>query len=352
MKKFHRFLNAFLAFALVMTCFFSVTMVVKASDEIDFDDLIDKLPDNEEIQDGWNTIDGYVFYIVNGEPVTGWKSIDGSWYYFDKSGIRQSGWLQQGNAKYYLAEDGKMLTGWQYIEKTWYFFDKASGAAKTGWYQEGSVWYYMTAEGKMVTGEYTIGTALHKFNSSGVWLGEIKQPQKNGWVLESGKWYYYKNNVKKTGWLQEGSTWYYLEPANGQMVTGEYTIGTVVHKFNSSGAWLGEVKPEQPETQKNGWVQESGKWYYYQNGTTVKGWKQIGGVWYYLKSDGVMATGWVQVGSTWYYLQSSGAMKTGWLQLGSVWYYLDPVSGAMVTGSRTIGTKTYNFNASGACLNP
>ena len=44
-------------------------------------------------------------------------------------------------------------------------------------------------------------------------------------------------------------------------------------------------------------------------------------------------------------------MATGWLLQGGVWYYLD-ASGAMVTGSRTIGGKTYNFSSSGACLNP
>ena len=346
-----RLFALFLAVLLVSACFMSIPMQAKAAgDEIDFDDLLDKIPSEEEIQDGWNTIDGYVFYMVNGEPVRDWKSIEGSWYYFDKSGIMQTGLVVIGSTTYGLAENGKMLTGWQRVDGTWYFFDKTSGAAKTGWYQEGATWYYMTAEGKMVTGEYTIGTALHKFNSSGVWLGEIKQPQKNGWVLESGKWYYYKNNVMQKGWLQEGSTWYYLD-SNGQMVTGEYTIGSAVHKFNGSGVWLGEVKEEQPETQKNGWVQESGKWYYYVNGAKKTGWLQDGKTWYYLKSDGVMATGWVQVGSVWYYMQSSGAMKTGWLQQGSTWYYLQS-SGAMATGSLKIGTKTYNFNASGACLNP
>ena len=44
-------------------------------------------------------------------------------------------------------------------------------------------------------------------------------------------------------------------------------------------------------------------------------------------------------------------MKTGWLKDDGKWYYFED-SGAMVTGSRTINGKTYNFNSSGVCLNP
>jgi len=253
----------------------------------------------------------------------GWFAEGGKWYYY-KNNVKQTGWVLVGNTWYYMNSDGSM---------------------KTGWLQEGSKWYYLSSSGAMVTGEYKIGNVTHKFNGSGVWLGEVQQIAKNGWVLDGGKWYYYQNGTKKTGWLQEGSTWYYLD-ANGVMVTGEYKIGNVTHKFNGSGVWLGEV-----QSGKNGWVQDGGKWYYYQNGTMVKGWKAVGGVWYYMKADGTMATGWIQVGSTWYYMNASGAMKTGWLKLGNTWYYLKS-DGAMATGSLKIGTKTYQFNSSGACLNP
>jgi len=44
-------------------------------------------------------------------------------------------------------------------------------------------------------------------------------------------------------------------------------------------------------------------------------------------------------------------MKTGWYLSGSSWYYFDN-SGVMVTGSKTINGKTYNFNSNGVCTNP
>ncbi|MBR1780413.1 MAG: serine protease, partial [Oscillospiraceae bacterium] len=40
------------------------------------------------------------------------------------------------------------------------------------------------------------------------------------------------------------------------------------------------------------------------------------------------------------------AMQTGWIKQGSTWYYLNS-SGAMVTGTQTIGGKTYRFDSSG-----
>ena len=341
-----RLIHFVLALAIVLSCFAGMAMQVSAAgDDINFDDLLAAAgKDKETLEEGWNEIDGYKCYVVDGKPVTGWKSIDKIWYYFDKEGIMQTGLLVQGSATYYLDAEGKMLTGWQRVDGTWYFFDKASGAAKTGWYQEGSTWYYMTAEGKMVIGEYTIGTAVHKFNSSGAWLGQVQVAQKNGWKLEDGKWYFYVNNAKKTGWHQEGSVWYYLEPGTGAMVTGEYTIGTQVNKFNASGVWLGVV-----QTAKNGWIQENGKWYYYANGAVTKNWKQIGGVWYYFDASGVMVTGWKQIGGVWYFFNTSGAMKTGWLQQGSTWYYFH-ASGAMATGTVKIGSVTYKFAASGAWI--
>ena len=83
----------------------------------------------------------------------------------------------------------------------------------------------------------------------------------------------------------------------------------------------------------DGWKQNNGNWYYYENEVMATGWKMVGGAWYYFHSSGVMATGWLQVGSTWYYFHSSGAMATGWLQVGSTWYYFYP-DGAMATNAR------------------
>ena len=226
---------------------------------------------------------------------------------------------------------------------------------KNGWVSEGKTWYYYK-NGNVITGWQKIGNIWYYFKGDGVMI--------TGWQKISNVWYYFKGDgAMVTGWLKLGSTWYYFKN-DGAMVTGTVTIGGKVNKFDSSGAWLGEVA-------QNGWIAEGNKWYYYQSGKAVTGWKSIGGVyyyfntsgimqtgwvsssgvWYYMNSSGAMVTGWQKVGGTWYYFKSSGAMATGWLKLGGTWYYFKG-DGAMVTGSVKIGGKTYRFNSSGACLNP
>lgn len=246
---------------------------------------------------------------------------------------RQDGTSKDNQIKIFYEEYSNPRNGWVTINDKHYYY--VNDVAQTGWLKLDGKWYYFNAQGAMQTGWVSVAGTWYYLNAAGV--------MQTGWIYNGGAWYYLKSSgAMQTGWLQQGSTWYYLK-TSGAMVTGNYTIGTAVHKFNSSGVWLGEVK----QTQKNGWVQESGKWYYYQNGSMAKGWKQVGGVWYYFKANGQMTTGWLQQGSTWYYLQSSGAMKTGWLQLGSTWYYFHS-SGAMATGWLQQGNVWYFFDPSGA----
>lgn len=99
---------------------------------------------------------------------------------------------------------------------------------------------------------------------------------------------------------------------------------------------------------KQGWVQDKGNWFYYdQQGRQKSGWVQVGGAWYYLASDGKMQTGWVNQGGIWYYLNGSGAMQTGWLNQSGTWYYLNG-SGAMQTGWLSLSGTWYYLTSSGA----
>ena len=138
----------------------------------------------------------------------------------------------------------------------------------------------------------------------------------------------------KTGWVQDSGIWYYYD--NGTAVTGWQQIDGVWYYFGSTGAMT------------TGWLQVGGKWYYFaSNGLMVTGWKQIGGVWYYFKTSGEMATGWQSIGGKWYYFASNGAMVTGWKQISGVWYYFE-TSGAMATGWKQIGGVYYFFKSNGA----
>lgn len=115
----------------------------------------------------------------------------------------------------------------------------------------------------------------------------------------------------------------------------------------TSSVYPTEPKTSQPAP-KQGWIQDNGHWYYYdQQGRQKSGWVQVGGAWYYLASDGKMQTGWVSQGGVWYYLNGSGAMQTGWLNQSGTWYYLNG-SGAMQTGWLSLSGTWYYLTASGS----
>ena len=61
----------------------------------------------------------------------------------------------------------------------------------------------------------------------------------------------------------------------------------------------------------HGWKEESGAWYYYEQGEKKTGWLQEGTDWYYLEpEDGRMATGFVCVDGKTYFLKDDGRMLT------------------------------------------
>ena len=89
---------------------------------------------------GWRTIQGkrYFFQRNNGKLVTGWFHVDGKKYYASSNGSLRTGWLTDGNSRYYLnaSKKGAMQTGWAKIkEKKYYFYPNGKLAVKT-WIDE------------------------------------------------------------------------------------------------------------------------------------------------------------------------------------------------------------------------
>ncbi len=202
-----------------------------------------------------------------------------------------------------------------------------------GWQQSNGRWWYQYSDGSYAIDFAEIKGQIYYFDSNG-WM-------QIGWQKIGSTWYYFSSSgAMQTNWKKIGGVWYYFDGA-GRMRTGWMKISNVWYYFDTSGAM------------QTGWEKISNVWYYFnKSGAMLTGWQKIGGVWYYFKSSGTMATGWVKDGATWYYMASSGAMQTGWIKQGTTWYYLDS-SGAMLAGtSKTIGGKTYTFNASGVCTNP
>ena len=42
----------------------------------------------------------------------------------------------------------------------------------------------------------------------------------------------------------------------------------------------------------------------------------------------------------------------GWEKIAGKWYYFDKTGAMVSNATRKIGTRSYQFNASGACVNP
>lgn len=144
-----------------------------------------------------------------------------------------------------------------------------------------------------------------------------------------------KPTTQKHGWVQENGKWFYYDQSNNKQ-SGWVQV---------NGAWYYLA---QDGEMKTGWLNQGGSWYYLtESGSMKTGWQNVNGTWYYLNGSGTMQTGWLNQSGTWYYLNSSGSMQTGWLRQSGTWYYLTE-SGSMKTGWYQISTKWYYSYSSGA----
>ena len=124
------------------------------------------------------------------------KKIGKYYYYFDKKGIRVTGWVKYKGIKYYFnPKNGHMCSsGKKKIDKAYYIFDKKQKlVTKKGYYKYKGEKYYITKGGKLANGAV-----------------RIKQ-----------RWYCYKNGrlIKKQGLYSLNNRKYYVMK-NGQAARG------------------------------------------------------------------------------------------------------------------------------------
>ena len=261
----------------------------------------------------WIKKDGYYYYTNGkGETVTGWAraTIYGNkdnkkkyYQFFDrKTGRRRTGWVDDGEYRYYLKSDGTLLTGYKKLQGKWYCFnndnsltpEEGYGAMKTGWDEPAYGRYFRAVSGEAVT----------------------------GWCQIEGQWYYFDNNGNKlTGARKIGGKIYYLKDTvnteNGETLknTGAKQYGEVTSGDGKHYLLSGRNTNPRNETL---------------NGAAVTGWFEDRQ--YYDPATGVRASGFYEVKTI----------------NRSEYYYFDEATGnKVVNDTRYVGGEEFRFGPTG-----
>lgn len=223
-------------------------------------------------------------------------------YYFNKKGVRKTGWVKYKGDKYYFdTNKGYAYTGKKKIDKQYYIF-KRNGklVTKKGFYKLNKKKYYITKKGNLAVG------LLHRKGKCYFFQKNAQLAKKKGIYILNGKKYYVLKGQVKFGWVKIGNTRKHFNTKYGYMDTGL--------------------------------VQINGKQYYLSdNGNPISGFVNISEKKYYFDRNGCMVcNGYINVSGYKYYAGENGELKKNCWYAGS---YFDN-KGRMVTNSITYDSST------------
>ncbi len=153
--------------------------------------------------------------------------------------------------------------------------------------------------------------------------------------------YYVTTDIKFTDgqWVCKKALNYY---------TGKIEITTIV--FNEDFT-IAEISLDSTEEVKEGWVEENGKWAFYENGIKATNkWLQDSKGWCFVGADGYCVTNsWKADSKGWCYLDANGRMViNNWVLDGGKWYFMDE-KGYMVSSQWRKDSKGWCYlEANGA----
>ena len=179
-----------------------------------------------------------------------WKAdAKGRWYTIKAAPGYAVGWKQIGKYTYYFEKNKYAATGWKLIDKKWYYFDIKGRLLANRWVDG----YYLSADGSMAAST----------------------------VITSGDQSY-------------------TIDANGNIVR------------DPSSADGSDILIPGVTENKNTWVENDGKYYYYNyKGKLAKGWLRIRDKTYYLNTEtGERYSGWLKYNGKYYYFDANGKMVT------------------------------------------
>ena len=304
----------------------------------------------------WKDENGKQYYYISGQKVTGEKYISGKWYYLnpEENGAMVTGIYKFSNKTVYYGSDGAMRYGEQLINGHWYYFDTVTGAMKTGFHKFSNKTVYYGSDGAMRYEEQLIDRHWYYFDSvTGAMVTGIHK-------LSNKTVYYGSDGAMRYGEQLINDSWYYFEPVTGAMVTGFHEFpNKTVYYDNDGKMHYGELTLDgqkyyfDPITgamkNKEGWIKEGDKTYYYELNKKVTGEKYISGKWYYFdpKKEGVMVTGLYKLSNKTVYYGKDGIMQYGEQLINGSWHYFDTVTGAMATGLHKLSNKTVYYGKDG-----
>lgn len=201
----------------------------------------------------WLTISGKKYYYgVDGQPVKWSQKIGGFWYYFNGSGVMQTGWITwRDGTKSFFDWDGRALTGWRSFSGVKYYFDPATGISKRWSQKIDGKWYYFDSSSRMVKGWVTWKDGTRSYF----------HPDSSG------------HAAALTGWRSFNGVKYYFDPATGISRRWSQKIDGHWYYFNTDSVM-----------QKNRWItwQDGRKSYFNWDGRALTGWRSFNGIKYYL----------------------------------------------------------------------
>ncbi|MCU5101306.1 pre-toxin TG domain-containing protein [Bacillus cereus] len=328
----------------------------------------------------------------------GWVKENENWYYYQKNGSKQIDNITLDGIEYSFFKDGRLFQGRKQVGKDDLYYSEP-GKLKTGWSFSATSWSYLK-DGKYVTGTFTYQGKPFEINKYGDmekgWItlrSAVKRiypkpetkflfkskPVKDGDVLEviskQGLWYQVKyqgevgyvrifesvvigeSPVRSWDVTKEATNLSHFMITEYHKDPEKYFPPNIQKKFDkqldsdlallANGLkWIDQLKEALYLDNKQGWVQEEGKWTYYKkDGQRITGFQAIDGKRYYFGTDGFMQTGWLHTNGSDYYLGTDGVMQTGVQHIDGKIYYFSPL-GSVQSGFTNVEGKPYYFDAS------
>ncbi|MCU5120223.1 pre-toxin TG domain-containing protein [Bacillus cereus] len=328
----------------------------------------------------------------------GWVKENENWYYYQKDGSKQIDNITLDGIEYSFFKDGRLFQGRKQVGKEDLYYSEP-GKLKTGWSFSATSWSYLK-DGKYVTGTFTYQGKPFEINKYGDmekgWItlrSAVKRiypkpetkflfkskPVKDGDVLEviskQGLWYQVKyqgevgyvrifesvvigeSPVRSWDVTKEATNLSHFMITEYHKDPEKYFPPNIQKKFDkqldsdlallANGLkWIDQLKEALYLDNKQGWVQEEGKWTYYKkDGQRITGFQAIDGKRYYFGTDGFMQTGWLHTNGSDYYLGTDGVMQTGVQHIDGKIYYFSPL-GSVQSGFTNVEGKPYYFDAS------